>query len=101
MSTYPGELGLACDPRVLGVALKQAMVPQGRRFRLATTSADPLLAEGFHAYEPLDELRWTDGDAGLPAALFKGFDGPMELVLHVGGTVHYPLLGEVQARQTA
>jgi hypothetical protein len=37
-------------------------------------------------------LRWTDGDAALPASLFKDFDGPMELVLHVGCTLQYSLL---------
>jgi hypothetical protein len=30
----------------------------------------------------------------VPQALFDGFDGPSELVLHVGGTTHYPLFGE-------
>jgi hypothetical protein len=37
---------------------------------------------------------WTDGYAAVPQALFDGFDGPSELVLHVGGTTHYPLFGE-------
>jgi ELWxxDGT repeat protein len=96
----PGELGLARDPRVLGVALKRITLRQGRRLRV-TEAADPILAEGFHGYEPANKLRWTDGDARLPAMLFKGFDGPMELLLHVGGAAQYPLLGEERVRQAA
>ena len=33
------------------------------------------------------------GDAVLPEALFEGFDGPTELLLHVGGTTRRPLFG--------
>jgi len=54
-------------------------------------AADALLTEGFHAFEPDNGLRWTDGDAAVPAALFRHFDGTADLVLHVGGTTHYPL----------
>lgn len=57
-------------------------------------AADALLADSFHEFEPCNGLRWTDGDAALPHALFDGFDGPTELVLHVGGTTHYPLFRE-------
>jgi hypothetical protein len=53
-----------------------------------------LLADGFHAFEPSNGLRWTDGNAALPQALFDGFDGPTELVLHLGRTTLYPLPGE-------
>jgi len=44
---------------------------------------------------------WTDGNAELRAALFAGFDGPMELVLHVGGTTRYPMFAEVVGRAAA
>ena len=84
----PAELGLARDPRVLGVALRRLAVRQGIRFRVMR-AADPSLADGFHPFEPESGLRWTDGDAAIPQALFDGFDGPMELVLHVGGTTSY------------
>ena len=57
-------------------------------------AGDALLADGFHAFEPCNGLRWTDGDAALPQALFDGFDGPTELVLHVNGRTRYPLSGE-------
>jgi hypothetical protein len=33
------------------------------------------------------------GDAALPAALFDDFNGPAELVLHLGGATRYPLFG--------
>jgi len=89
----PAELGLARDPRVLGVAMRRIALRQGARFRLIE-AADPALADGFHAFEPDNGLRWTDGDAGLPMALFEGFGGPMELVLHMGCTARYPLFGE-------
>ena len=88
----PAELGVARDPRVLGVAVRQIALRQGTRFHIVE-AADGALADGFHPFEPADGLRWTDGDAALPAALFEGYDGPMELVLHIGGTTRYPLLG--------
>ncbi|MGA3401867.1 MAG: hypothetical protein ABSC95_21855, partial [Acetobacteraceae bacterium] len=73
---------------------------QGTRFRIVE-AADPVLAEGFHAYETDSGLRWTNGDAALPAALFDGFDGPLELVLHVGCTTRYPSLGDAAVRGAA
>lgn len=89
----PAELGLARDPRVLGVALRRIPLRQGSGFRLMA-AADPALADGFPAFEPANDLRWTDGDAGLPAVWLESFEGPVELVLHVGGAAHYPLLAE-------
>jgi len=66
---------------------------QGTRFRVLE-AADALLEEGFHAFEPDNGQRWTDGDAGVPSGLFDGFDGPTELVVHVGCTTRYLLLAE-------
>jgi hypothetical protein len=48
-----------------------------------------VLSQGFHAFEPGTGLRWTDGDAALPAALFDGFAGKVEVVVHLGGTATY------------
>jgi hypothetical protein len=96
----PAELGLARDPRVLGVAIQTIAVRQGTRFRVIE-AADPALTEGFHDFEPDGCLRWTNGDAGLPPALFDGFEGLMELVLHVGGTTQYPLFDEAVGRAAA
>jgi hypothetical protein len=86
------ELGRARDPRLLGVALRQVMLWQGRHLKVMEAD-DPLWSDGFHAFESDNGFRWTDGDAALPAALFAGFDGSVELVLHVGCTTQYPLLG--------
>jgi len=96
----PAELGLARDPRVLGVALWAITVFQGPRFH-SIEAADPALSEGFHAFEPGNGLRWTDGDAALPCSLFGMLDGPKELVLHVGATTSYPILAEAPSRAAA
>ena len=92
-SGSPAELGLMRDPRELGVAVWRIALRQGSRF-CVVEAADALLAEGFHAFEAENDFRWTDGDAALPDRLFAGFDGPTELVLHIGGTTQYPLSGE-------
>jgi hypothetical protein len=90
----PQELGTARDSRALGVALRQIMVMQGRRIR-AMEAEDALLADGFHGFEPDDGIRWTNGDAAVPASLFDGFAGPHELVLRLGGTTSYMADGEL------
>ncbi len=84
----PAELGLARDPRVLGVGLRRIAVRAGTRFRVLE-AADERLVEGFHRYEPIDRLRWTDGDAALPSGLFEGFAGSIEVVLDVCVTTQY------------
>ncbi len=92
-SAVPQELGVARDPRELGVALRRVVLRQDARFQIITAS-DERLTNGFHSFEPDTGLRWTDGDGVLPAELFHEFDGPLELVLDVGCTTRYPLLGE-------
>ncbi len=88
----PQELGFARDPRCLGVALRRMVVRQGTRSRV--TEADNLgLRHGFHDFEAANALRWTDGDAVVPPALFDTFDGRLEVVLHVVATTHYSLWG--------
>ena len=96
----PAELGLARDPRVLGVALSGIVLRQGSWFR-AVDVANPVLSEGFHGFEPDNGLRWTNGDAALPASLFEGLEGSKELVLHVGATTSYPLLVAATSRAAA
>jgi hypothetical protein len=61
---------------------------QGARFRVMEAQ-DARLTSGFHAYEYASFYRWTDDDAALPPELFAGFDGPAELLLHVGDTARY------------
>ena len=91
--TVPAELGLTRDPRSLGVALRQVVLSHGRH--LAIISADDIrLTEGFHGYEPDDNLRWTTGDATLPVEAFTTFRENTVLELHLGCTTIYPLFGE-------
>jgi hypothetical protein len=87
-SGAPQELGLARDPRSLGVALLRIVIRQGRRSRVIEAD-DGLLVGGFHAFEADNGFRWTDGDADLPALLFAGFEGPLEVVLHCAATTQY------------
>jgi hypothetical protein len=93
-AAVPAELGLARDPRLLGVALRRVMLWRGAELRLIEAS-DTSLSEGFHPFEPGSGFRWTDGDAGLPAALCDGIGGPSELHLQVGCTTRYPLFDEL------
>ena len=88
----PAELGIARDPRSLGVALRRMAVRQGSRFDVLLAN-DARLTEGFHAYEEAANLRWTDGLAGLPVDAFAQFSGEVEVVLTLAGTTNYPLIG--------
>ena len=85
----PSELGIARDPRSLGVALRQVAVRQGAKFMLFDAD-DERLTAGFHAYEADCNLRWTDGYAELPAEAFVRFDKGAEVMLHLGGATQYP-----------
>jgi hypothetical protein len=96
----PAELGFARDPRVLGVAVRQIRLWQGTRLRVLDAS-DPALVEGFHAFEPDNGFRWTDGDAALPATLFADIEGACQLELLVGGAMRYPLFAEAVRRVAA
>jgi len=92
----PAELGLVRDPRSLGVALRRVMVTHGRQLNLIEAD-DERLTDGFHDYEPAENIRWTNGNAALPIEAFAGF-GPNALVeLHLAGATVYPLLGEEAA----
>jgi hypothetical protein len=85
----PSELGIARDPRSLGVALRRVAIRQGAKFMLLD-AADDRLTVGFHAYEADCHLRWTDGCAELPAEAFARFDKGAEVMLHLGGATQYP-----------
>ena len=92
----PAELGLARDPRSLGVALRRIVVRQGSKFMVLKAS-DPRLVEGFYAYEAADDLRWTNGSATLPVEVFARFNGSIEIVLHLAATTHYADAGRAAA----
>ena len=85
----PAELGIAGDPRSLGVALRQRAVRHGTEFILLDAD-DERLTAGFYADEADGHLRWTDGYAELPAAVFARFDKGAEVMLHLGGATLYP-----------
>ncbi|MEA2739817.1 MAG: antigen 43 [Acetobacteraceae bacterium] len=85
----PAELGLARDPRSLGVALRRVLVRQGTRFELIE-AGDARLVDGFHEYEALEDHRWTDGAATLPVELFASFQGAVEILLTLAATTRYP-----------
>jgi hypothetical protein len=84
----PQELGLARDPRCLGVAVRRVEVRQGTTYRMIV-AGDARLTVGFHPFEHDTLLHWTDGDAALPTALFEGLTGPMEVMVHLRATAQY------------
>jgi microcystin-dependent protein len=88
-------LGLARDPRLLGVALRQVRVWHRRHLSVLEAN-DPQWREGCHAFEPDNGFRWTNGNALLPASLFAGVAGTCEIELHVGCSTRYALT-EAQA----
>ena len=87
-AAVPQELGLARDARPLGVAVRRIALARPGRQRTIAADA-PSLRDGFHAFEAALGIRWTDGDATVPAALFADLDGPAMLVVQLGGTTRY------------
>jgi Hint domain len=85
----PDVLGVARDPRVLGVALRRIALWQAASVRLLDMT-EPALQDGFHAVEPDNAFRWTNGAALLPTAFLSGLSGAFELELKVAGTARYP-----------
>jgi hypothetical protein len=87
-AVIPQETGTVRDARCLGVSVRRIVVRQGTRSCMVPAS-DPLLAQGFHAYEVDNGARWTDGNAVLPTAMFDGFTGPVDVTVYLGGITHY------------
>lgn len=96
----PARLGLARDPRCLGVALRRIALWRGARLRVLEAS-DLSLEEGFHTFEECNGFRWTNGDARIPAALFDRITGPCEVELRVACTTLYPARNEDLVRSAA
>jgi len=84
------------DQRPLGVGLRRIELRQGTRC-LEIELTDLVLTNGFHAHEPENRLRWTDGNTALPTRVLGAFEGPKELALHVGATTFYVMQGITQA----
>ena len=92
--TVPAEFGIARDPRSLGVAVREIAMERGLS-RLRIAADDPRLSDGFHDYEPSDNLRWTNGDASLPVALSG--PGALRIVLTLAAATRYLELGHAMA----
>ena len=90
----PQELGLARDPRSLGVAIRRIVLAQPRR-QWAIEADSPSLDSGFHSFERENGIRWTNGDATIPPQIFAGMTMPGMLMLHLGGTTRYPDRGAI------
>jgi hypothetical protein len=73
------------------VGLRRIELRQGTRC-LEIELTDLVLTNGFHAHEPENRLRWTDGNTALPTRVLGAFEGPKELALHVGATTFYVIL---------
>jgi hypothetical protein len=87
-SVVPQELGIARDPRSLGVALRRMMLGSREQTRVAhADDARPI--DGFYDHEPGNGFRWTDGDAAIPAILLAGLAGPLLCTLEIGATAQY------------
>ena len=94
-AAIPQELGIARDPRMLGVAVHRIVLAQARRQRCIEADSI-LLTEGYHAFEPTNDFRWTDGNAVVPHGLFAKMDGPAMLMVQLGATTQYLDDGTVQ-----
>ncbi len=87
-AAIPQELGKARDPRMLGVAVRRIVLARAQG-QSAIEADAALLTDGFHAFEPADGIRWTNGNAVMPKELFVGMHGPGMLIIHLCGTTQY------------
>jgi hypothetical protein len=95
-SAVPLELGVARDARELGVAIRRLVARKGSWSRVIAAE-DARLTDGFHAFEADQGIRWTNGDAALPADLFLGFKGEIEVAIHLGGSTSYLAEGDLKS----
>jgi hypothetical protein len=84
----PQELGLARDPRSLGVAVRRIVARQGNSVQVIEAN-DARLDSGFHSFEADNGFRWTSGDAAVPIGAFAGCSGPVTIELAIASTVRY------------
>jgi hypothetical protein len=87
-SASPQELGLARDPRFLGVAVQGITVRQGVRIK-RFDMPHSMFGKGFYSFETEEGFRWTNGEATLPSEMFNDFAGPIELLVRVGAIAQY------------
>ncbi len=99
-SSVPAELGLVRDFRALGVPVAGIAAISDSRANVLEAS-DERFADGFHDHEAEGDIRWTDGDAELPAGLFLGCHGRTRVIVTLRGVTRYALLDEEEARAAA
>ena len=87
-ASAPDELGRSRDPRLLGIAVRRIAILDGIAQRIVE-AADTALRDGFHGYEPGEDIRWTNGNAGLPADLFSACSGPLDIEITTAGATRY------------
>ena len=97
-AAVPQHLGLARDPRPLGVPVRRLVLAQARHQR-SIEAGSATLIDGFYDYEPADGIRWTDGDAAVPRTLFAGMSGPGMLIVDLCGATQY--LDDARVQQVA
>jgi len=90
------ELGLCRDPRTLGVALTRIVLWRGG-VPSVIDADDPLLVQGFHAYEQEEGSIWTNGAGVIPAAYLDGTRTPDGVEVQVRMTTRYALAEPVDA----
>ena len=87
-AAVPQELGLARDPRLLGIAVRRMELVEVEH-KWSISADDATLADGYHEFESDNGIRWTDGDAAIPGHLFSQMSRPAMLILHLGGATQY------------
>jgi T5SS/PEP-CTERM-associated repeat protein len=95
-TAVPQELGIARDARLLGVSIRRIVLAQAKRQRAVEADAASLV-DGWHPFEGDDRIRWTDGDASVPANLFAAMSGNGMLILQTGAATQYIDDGEAAA----
>jgi hypothetical protein len=63
-------------------------LPRGRRSESLRHRLLPPI-DGYHKCEAESGIRWTDGDAAVPAEPLFGIGGPCMLTLHLGAATQY------------
>ncbi len=79
-SARPYDIGLGEDTRQLGYRVRALTLLCGGQ-QMPIPLDHPGLVQGFHQVEH-NGMRWTDGAASLPDAVFAVGNGPAELVVH-------------------
>jgi hypothetical protein len=96
-SAIPSMIGIEQDQRRLGVAVRRIVLAQPGQRRRVVNWDDARLTDGFHAPEPAERQRWTDGEAALPPSLLPHLREGAIIELHVCGQLPYPLAAPGEA----